>query len=300
MSTVLKLAVLEFHGAERLAFVEGKRLRLLPPQFVGLQSAINAGEAALAALSSQPALEVIAFDQTLLRAPRSTLRRDVLCAGWNYWDHFEEGKGRRDGQDVDRPEHPTFFTKGPDTIVGPYDGIAFDDTISSKWDYEVEMALIIGRDGRNIPVETALAHVFGYCLANDISQRDLQRAHGGQWLKGKSIDGTMPLGPYVTLAHGLDPQDVDLECSVNGEVVQSASTRLMAFTVAQLIAELSAGMTLRAGDIVLTGTPAGVGNARTPQLFLDDGDEVICRSSVLGELRNTMTATDLHSPWSGQ
>ncbi|WP_230980145.1 fumarylacetoacetate hydrolase family protein [Oryzicola mucosus] len=253
------------------------------------------GRAALTDLSSSGGVEV-PFDRSALRAPVQRFRRDILCAGWNYWDHFEEGKGRREGQDVERPEHPTFFTKGPDTVIDPDAPISFDAEISSKWDYEVELALIIGKDGRNIPVESALDHVFGYCLANDISQRDLQRAHGGQWLKGKSIDATMPLGPYIVTADEVDPQDLTLECVVNGEVLQSASTKLMAFTVAQLLSELSFGMTLRAGDVLLTGTPAGVGNARTPQLFLKAGDEVICRSPQLGELRNVMQAADLHSP----
>lgn len=294
-----KLAAIELGGTQRLAFVDAEGFRLLPEALDTVQAAIEAGSEALAALAARGDLETLPYDARLLRAPRPALRRDILCSGWNYWDHFEEGIGRRDGQEVDRPERPTFFTKGPDTIVGPYDPIAFDEAISAKWDYEVELALIIGKPGRSIPAERALEHVFGYCLANDISQRDLQRAHGGQWLKGKSIDRTMPFGPYITLADGLDPQDVTLECVVNGEVVQNASTRLMAFSVAQLIAELSWGMTLHAGDIVLTGTPAGVGNARTPQLFLKAGDEVICKSPELGELRNVMTPTDLHSPLPG-
>ena len=131
-------------------------------------------------------------------------------------------------------------------------------------------------------------HVWGYTLANDVSQRDLQRAHGGQWLKGKSIDNTMPLGPWIVTADELgDPQDVHLQCLVNDEVRQDASTRQMAFDVATLISELSFGMTLRPGDLLLTGTPAGIGNAREPQVFLQDGDVVTTRSDKLGELRNS-------------
>lgn len=293
---MLQLASIHLNGAPRLAFKAGDRFRLLPADMTCVQDAVVAGQARLAALSGRSDLETIPYDASILMAPRTGTKRDILCAGWNYWDHFEEGRGRRDGQDVDRPEHPTFFTKGPDTMIAPFADIAYDANISTKWDYEVEMALIIGKDGRNISEGNALDHVFGYCLANDISQRDLQRAHGGQWLKGKSIDGTMPFGPYVTLAQDFDPSEVELECLVNGETLQSASTRLMAFSIPQLIAELSFGMTLRAGDVLLTGTPAGVGNARTPQLFLKEGDDVVCRSPQLGELRNRLTATDLHSP----
>jgi 2-keto-4-pentenoate hydratase/2-oxohepta-3-ene-1,7-dioic acid hydratase in catechol pathway len=234
--------------------------------------------------------ERIGYRPELLRAPLTRFRRDILCTGWNYWDHFEESRGKREGQDVDRPEHPTFFTKGPDVVIGPYDDIAYDPAISAKWDYEAEVALVIGRTGKNIPAEQALDHVWGYTLANDVSQRDLQRAHGGQWLKGKSIDATMPLGPWIVTADEVgDPQDIRLQCLVNGEVRQDASTRQMAYDVATLISELSFGMTLRPGDLLLTGTPAGIGNAREPQVFLTDGDEVITRADKLGELRNRVS-----------
>ena len=230
----------------------------------------------------------------VLRAPLRRFRRDVLCTGWNYWDHFEESRGKREGQDVDRPEHPTFFTKGPDVVIGPYDEIAYDPVISAKWDYEAELALVIGKAGRSIAVEDALDHVWGYTLANDVSQRDLQRQHGGQWLKGKSIDQTMPLGPWIVTADELgDPQDVRLQCLLNGEVMQDASTKQMAYDVATLISELSFGMTLRPGDLLLTGTPAGIGNAREPQVFLREGDEVVTRSDKLGELRNVLVRKDL-------
>jgi 2-keto-4-pentenoate hydratase/2-oxohepta-3-ene-1,7-dioic acid hydratase in catechol pathway len=189
------------------------------------------------------------------------------------------------GISVDRPPHPTFFTKGPDVVIGPYDEIAWDPAISAKWDYEAEVALVIGRTG--IAVEDALDHVWAYTLANDVSQRDPQRAHGGQWLKGKSIDDTMPLGRWIVTADEVgDPQDIHLQCLVNGEVRQDASTRQMAFDVATLISELAFGMTLRPGDLLLTATPAGIGNAREPQVFLQEGDVVVTRSDKRGELRN--------------
>jgi 2-keto-4-pentenoate hydratase/2-oxohepta-3-ene-1,7-dioic acid hydratase in catechol pathway len=152
---------------------------------------------------------------------------------------------------------------------------------------------VIGKDGRSIPEAEALDHIFGYFLANDVSQRDLQRAHGGQWLKGKSIDQTMPIGPWVTTADEVDAMDLPLVCEVNGQTLQNASTSQMAFSIARIIAELSAGMTLRAGDVVLTGTPSGIGNAREPAIFLAAGDEVVVRSGPLGELRNTVTQTPL-------
>jgi len=293
----VRIGVVEVGGARRLALVEDDHFRVAPAVAGDLVDLVRGGGAALTAFENAArGFETVPFDRDLLRAPLRRFRRDILCAGWNYWDHFEEGRGRREGQEVDRPEHPTFFTKGPDTVVDPYGPIAFDPALSTKWDYEVEVAVVIGRDGRSIAEADALDHVFGYCLANDISQRDLQRAHGGQWLKGKSIDQTMPLGPWITTADAVSPQAVDIACEVNGDRLQDASTALMAFPIATLIAELSRGMTLRAGDLLLTGTPAGVGNARTPPLFLKEGDVVVSSSPQLGELRNRMTRVDLISP----
>jgi len=239
--------------------------------------------------------EVLPLSSLRLESPLHRFNRDVLCTGWNYLDHFLESQGKRGGQDpASVPERPTFFTKGPDTVIGPVDDIAYDPAISTSWDYEAEIAVVIGRDGRSIPEEKALDHVFGFLVANDVSQRDLQRAHGGQWLKGKSLDRTMPLGPWITTTDAVDDlTSLRVQCEVNGVLLQDASSAQMAFSFARIIAELSHGMTLRAGDVVLTGTPSGVGNAREPQVFLRDGDVVVTRVSGLGELRNTVTLTDL-------
>jgi 2-keto-4-pentenoate hydratase/2-oxohepta-3-ene-1,7-dioic acid hydratase in catechol pathway len=140
-----------------------------------------------------------------------------------------------------------------------------------------------------------MEHVWGFCLANDISQRDLQRRHGGQWLKGKSIDATMPLGPWITHRDDLQMRGLMFECELNGTIMQRASVDDMAFPIAELISELSFGMSLMPGDILLTGTPSGIGNARTPPVFLAENDRVIVRCDALGELDNTMTMIDLSS-----
>lgn len=234
-------------------------------------------------------------DELALLVPLTRFNRDILCTGWNYWDHFEESKGKREGQDpAERPARPTFFTKSPLTAIGPRDPIAFDPELSGKWDYEAELALVIGRAGRSIPEEKALDHVAGYLIANDVSQRDLQRAHGGQWLKGKSIDGTMPLGPWVTTVDDVpDVHDLEIRFELDGTVLQSARTRQMAFSIGRIIAELSSGMTLLPGDVVLTGTPSGIGNAREPQVFLEEGQELVTVVEHLGELRNRVERADL-------
>jgi 2,4-didehydro-3-deoxy-L-rhamnonate hydrolase len=294
----MRFVTLEVAGRERVGVLDEAEVVLLSADLGDLVSVIEGGPAALDAVRNELADGPrLALAGARLLAPLRRFRRDLLCTGWNYWDHFEESKGKRDGQDVDAPEHPTFFTKGPDAVIGPYDDIAYDPAISAKWDYEAELALVIGKAGRSIPVSVALEHVWGYTLANDVSQRDLQRAHGGQWLKGKSIDQTMPLGPWIVTADELgDPQDLRLQCWVNGERRQDASTRQMAYDVATLISELSFGMTLRPGDLLLTGTPAGIGNARDPQVFLAEGDEVVVRGDRIGELRNTLVRRELATP----
>ena len=296
----MKLGTVELRtGEERLACLRADgNVVIAPREFGDMQRVIDASDSAIAALRKHcesPQAAGAALSELRLLSPIRRLRRDVLCTGWNYWDHFYESEGKREGQDVPKPEAPTFFTKGPDVLIGPHDDIAFDAVISGKWDYEAEIALVIGKEGRSIPREHAMAHVFGYCLANDVSQRDLQRRHGGQWLKGKSIDGTMPLGPWLTLRDDVELANVTLECELNGAVMQQASASQMAFGIAELVSELSFGMTLKPGDVLLTGTPSGIGNARTPPVFLKEGDLVVVRATGLGELRNRLVAKDLSS-----
>lgn len=290
----MKLASAFADGQWRLGaiLVEQNAIALLPPSLGTLDDVVRGGQGALVAVRDAAACApTVPLADVRLGAPLRRFNRDILCTGWNYLDHFQESKGKREGQDpVELPRHPTFFTKGPDTVIGPAQDIAYDPELSAKWDYEAEVALVIGRDGRSIPEELAWQHVFGLCVANDVSQRDLQRAHGGQWLKGKSIDATMPLGPWVTTADEIDdPYDLQIQCEVNGELRQDASTGQVAFRFERLIAELSRGMTLRAGDVLLTGTPSGIGNARDPQVFLGDGDLVVTRVSGLGTLQNRVS-----------
>jgi len=293
----VKLFCAKHRKAVRTGLVLGEEAVFLPERYDDLVAMIEGGADALAEvrrLAEAREAERTALAELELLAPIRRFRRDVLCTGWNYWDHFEEGQGKREGQDVkERPKAPTFFTKGPDTVIGPRDPVAFDPKLSARWDYEAEVVVVFGRTGRSIPAAQAMDHVFGFCLANDVSQRDLQRRHGGQWLKGKSIDGTMPLGPYIVTPDELDLPRVRLQCHVNGELRQNAVLAQMAFPLEELVAELSFGMTVRAGDILLTGTPSGVGYARTPPLLLAEGDEVVVRAESLGELRNRLVRTDL-------
>jgi 2-keto-4-pentenoate hydratase/2-oxohepta-3-ene-1,7-dioic acid hydratase in catechol pathway len=290
----MKFATIQSAGGLVPVAVSGDELVVLADKFKDINSIVEGGKGALEivaeALESRNAPRLL-MASAAFASPITRFRRDVLCTGWNYWDHFEEGKEMRAQQE--RPKAPTFFTKSPDTVCGPNDPISVDQRISQTWDYEAEVALIFGKTGRSIPRSRALEHVFGYMLANDVSQRDLQRRHGGQWMKGKSIDATMPLGPFLVTPDEFDPQDERIELLLNDTVMQSASTRQMAFAIPDLIAELSLGMTVRTGDVLLTGTPSGVGQSRNPPVFLKDGDEVVIRSRHLGEQRNMVREVDL-------
>lgn len=224
-----------------------------------------------------------------LLAPIPRPRRNVFCVGWNYSEHFAEGQGVRGGQDEQAkpPDYPSLFSKQPNTVVGPEAGVVHPAPISEQLDWEVELAVVIGRGGRDIPQERALDHVFGYTIGNDVSVRDVQRRHGGQWFKGKNFDTHLPLGPWIVTADEIpDPQTVRLRTRINGVTKQDSTTRFMVFTVARIIAELSRGLALEPGDIILTGTPEGVGFARKPPEFLKPGDVMELEIERIGVLRN--------------
>lgn len=290
----MKLATVTLAGQQRVGAVEADHIRLLPAAAGDMVSLIGLGQAEIARLLAADGVERQPLSAVRVEAPIQRFNRDVLCTGWNYWEHFEESRGKREGQDVDKPKAPTFFTKGPNTVIGPYDDIGLDPHISAKWDYEAEVGIVIGKRCRSVSSARALEHVFGYFLANDVSQRDLQRRHGGQWLKGKSIDRTMPIGPYIVTPDALDVPEMRLQLTLNGQIMQDAQLKQMAFPIAELVAELSFGMTLEVGDVIITGTPPGIGNAREPAIFLKPGDEMVVSATGLGELRNRVVAADLH------
>jgi len=224
-----------------------------------------------------------------LMAPIPQPRKNIFCVGLNYAEHCQEGAAVI-GRSSEPPEYPTFFAKSPTTVIGPGGSILLDETLTQKLDYEVELAVVIGRKGINIPEDKALSFVFGYTILNDISARDLQRRHG-QWFKGKSLDTTCPLGPCIVTAKDVpNVQDLDLALRLNGRVMQSSNTRYMLFTVAKLISQLSQGMTLEPGDIIATGTPGGVGFARQPPVFLKDGDVIEAEIQGIGVLSNRVVA----------
>ena len=229
----------------------------------------------------------VALSSVRVLAPIPRPRKNVFCVGWNYVEHFEEGAKMRVGPVQELPAHPTFFTKAVTAVNGPYDRIPLHAGVTEKVDWEVELGVIIGRGGKNITEADAMKHVFGYTVINDVSAREVQRKHGQQWMKGKSLDGHCPMGPWIVTADEVkDWANLDVTTRVNGVVKQNSNTRHMHFKVPRIIAELSAGLTLEPGDIISTGTPAGVGHARTPPEFLKAGDLLETEVRGIGMLRN--------------
>ncbi len=215
-------------------------------------------------------------------------RKNVFCVGRNYLAHAEEGARVR-GEELKLPTVPTLFTKAPTAITGPDVTLNLDGDVSQKYDWEAELAVVIGTTCKDVREEDALDTIFGYTCLNDVSARDLQNATT-QWFKGKTLDDTCPLGPWIVTADEIgDPQKLDVSLRLNGEVKQHASTAVMIFSIARVIAYLSRGMTLEAGDIIATGTPEGVGFARTPPEFLEDGDVMEVEIEKVGVLRNTVS-----------
>ena len=222
-------------------------------------------------------------------APIPRPLKNVFCVGRNFVSHAEEGARAR-GEELKLPERPMFFTKAPTTVVGPFDDVPWDRRATQQVDWEAELGAIIGVGGTNIEPARALSHVFGYTVLNDVTARDLQRSHG-QFFKGKSLDGFCPMGPVVVTADEFgDPQQKELSLRVNGVEKQRGSTRHMIFAVDALIESLSSGLTLEPGDIIATGTPEGVGFARTPPEFLQDGDLMETEVEGIGVLRNRIVA----------
>ena len=230
------------------------------------------------------------LDEIRWHAPIPRPSKNVFCVGLNYLTHIEEGAR---GTEAKRQEALVFFTKAPTSIVGPYDDIPWDRSVTQQVDWEVELGVILGVDGRDIPCSAALEHVFGYTVINDVSARDLQKSHH-QFFKGKSLDGFCPICPLVVTADEFgDPQDKQMALRVNGVVKQRGNTRDMIFPVDALIESLSHGLTLEAGDIIATGTPDGVGFARTPPEYLQDGDIMETDIAGIGTMRNRIVARRL-------
>ena len=234
-------------------------------------------------------IERLPLDGLRLAAPVRP-HKNVFCVGRNYLEHAKEG-ARALGRELKLPEVPTFFSKAPTAIADPEQKLEFKAAISQQYDWEAELAVVIGKRIKDATEENAMDAVFGYTCLNDITARDVQRAHL-QWLKGKSLDKSCPMGPWIVDAGEIpDPHRLHITLRVNGTKKQEANTCQMIFRIPRLLAELSRGMTLEPGDVIATGTPDGVGFARTPPEFFQHGDIVEIDIQKIGTLRNAVFIT---------
>jgi len=273
-------------GARRPGVIDGDAVRPFDPSIASLEAYIaldRTAQAAARAALGPP----IPFAHVTLLAPLHP-KKNVFCVGRNYLAHAEEGARARGEFDLKLPSVPTFFTKAPTAVAGPGAVLHLQKSVSPEYDWEAELAVVIGKRARDVEADDALSIVFGYTCLNDVSARDLQRDHQ-QWFKGKSLDDTCPIGPWIVDAADIaDVQDLPIMLRVNGITRQNGNTSAMIFDVKRIIASLSRGMTLEPGDIIATGTPDGVGFAMQPPVFLQHGDVIDVEIGGIGTLTNTV------------
>lgn len=289
----MKLVTYSHAGQITIGAVQDDRVISLAAVAPDMLALIEAGPDGLARAREvlAAATDSVALADVNLLAPIPLPRRNVMCLGKNYAEHARESHEAW-GEKVEIPEVPVIFTKATTAVNGPFDDIAIDPRVSTQMDYESELAVIIGRAGRNMSEADALGHVFGYMVLNDVTARDLQQRHK-QFFKGKSLDGCCPIGPWIVTTDEIpDPHNLRIACRVNGDLRQDSTTAEMIFDVPATLAHLSNGMTLLPGDIIATGTPSGVGFARKPPVYLQPGDIVECSVESIGTIRNRIIAYD--------
>ena len=290
----MKIAAFTFQGQTQVGRVSADGQAVAPFQLTAEQ----ASQGALPIVEAQaaghglPAIgAAIPLAQVKLLAPIPRPRRNVFCVGKNYHAHAKEFAGSgfdssaKSGGDI--PKHPIIFSKVPESVIGPNEAIRHPGEVSDAIDYEAELAVVIGQGGKGIRKADAMQHVWGYTIVNDMTARDWQGRHS-QWLLGKSFDTFCPMGPWLVSADEMDGQETDVKCWVNGELRQDANTRDFIFDIPTLIECISAGITLYPGDLIATGTPAGVGIGFKPPKYLKPGDVVRIAIGGIGVLENPL------------
>lgn len=290
------MRLLNFRHGSRIEFGVERDGTVLPLRGAGYAldlEFLSGGEAALAAARSLLArADAEAIPLAGVRRLSPVLKPGkILCVGLNYRDHAVESK-------MQIPEVPTIFLKLPNAVTGPDAPIVLPAN-STQPDYEAEFAAVIGVGGSNIPAAKWQDHILGYTILNDVSARDVQLATS-QWTLGKSFDTFAPIGPAIVTKDEIpDPHALDIQLSIDGEVLQLSNTRELIFKLPELIAHISAVVPLEPGDIISTGTPAGVGLGRIPQRWLKPGEEIVIRIQGIGELRNQTVAQKRHPTLAG-
>ncbi|MCB2298830.1 fumarylacetoacetate hydrolase family protein [Clostridium tagluense] len=232
-------------------------------------------------------LQTFELSEVKLLAPIPYPKRNVFCIGKNYEDHAKEIKITQISDNF-IPEYPIYFTKAASPAIATGDNICFSKEVTTQVDYEAELSVIIGKEGTNIKLEDVEEYIFGYTVVNDVSARDLQVKHK-QWFKAKSLDTFCPMGPVIVHKNDIAfPVELNIQCRVNGDLRQNSNTRNMIFNIAYIVSDLSKGFTLKPGDIICTGTPAGVGMGFQPPKMLKDGDVVECYVENIGTIVNAV------------
>jgi 2-keto-4-pentenoate hydratase/2-oxohepta-3-ene-1,7-dioic acid hydratase in catechol pathway len=276
----MKLARFRHRGTVSVGLVEDSHLQPVSQTLAQL----------VAGAAVTPVGATVPLAEVELLAPLTEACRGVLCVGINYVEHQKESA---EAFVATVPDDPIVFFKTPSAIAGPYADLPLEPSVSEQFDWEVELGVVIGTGGRNIARSDAGAHVYGYTVVNDITARDVQHRHK-QWHLGKNVDGCTPVGPWIVTRDEVGyPPVLDLSLTVNGVLMQTANTRDMIFDIADQIAIISTYVALQPGDVIATGTPAGVGFARKPAIFLRAGDVVETTVVGVGTLKNRVTVCDL-------
>lgn len=284
----VKVATFEWRGKRAVGLVRPEEGTVASFDLPG--DAMREGVSCLIGLDRQPRLlDPVALSEVTLQAPLPRPRRNIFCVGKNYYEHAHEFS--KSGFDSSAaagavPAHPIVFSKVPESVIGPSAPILIDPAVSTAIDYEAELAVIIGRAGRGIRPENAFDHVWGYTIINDVTARDLQGRYS-QWLIGKSQDTFCPMGPWAVTRDAFDISNADIRSRVNGELRQESNTGRLIFDVPTIIATIAAGVTLLPGDVIATGTPAGVGIGFDPPKYLAPGDIVSVEVEGIGVLENS-------------
>ena len=283
----MRLATVSLGGERRVGLVDPEQ-QIFTPFDLSVEEA-RRGIIALIGRAQMPATRSpIALAQLQVEAPIPRPARNIFCVGKNYHEHAHEFS--KSGFDSSAaagavPKHPIIFSKVPETVIPNHAKVLINKAASTAIDYEAELAVIIGTGGRGISRANAMEHVWGYTIVNDVTARDLQGRYS-QWLVGKSQDTFCPMGPWAVTADEIDVSDTAIRCYVNGELRQNSNTGLLIFDIPTLIETISAGLTLQPGDIIATGTPAGVGIGFDPPRYLKSGDIVRVEIDGIGALEN--------------
>ncbi|MBT2304396.1 fumarylacetoacetate hydrolase family protein [Variovorax paradoxus] len=286
----MRIATYQYQGRRQVGLVSEDGATVSPLQLGDAQvqrGALSLIEDRASGAALPPAGAALALSEVRLEAPLPLPRRNIFCVGRNYHAHAEELSASVFRNNTAKADAwPIVFTKVPECVIGPEDKVRLPgESISAQIDYEAELAVVIGKGGRNIARGEALSHVFGYTIVNDVTARDVQMRHQ-QWDLGKSFDTFCPMGPWIVSADALDGTQTRVRCWVNGELRQDAQTADFIFDIPALIEACSRGITLYPGDVIATGTPAGVGMGMSPPQYLKAGDTVRIEIDGLGTLEN--------------